>query len=60
VRASRWDAEAAPLGEPARPRARRTGEVDPDDIVERVAHVLGEVEHDGVEAVGRPRRCGTR
>ena len=51
MRASRWDAEAAPLGEPARLEHDATGEVAPDDIVERVAHVLDEVDHAGVEAV---------
>jgi gluconokinase len=51
VRASRWDEEAAPLGEPARLEHDATGEVDPEVILERVAHVLDEVDHDGVEAV---------
>ena len=40
MRASRWDAEATPLGEPARIEQERTAELDADALVERVARAL--------------------
>ena len=40
MRASRWNAEAAPLGEPARIEQERTAELDADALVERVARAL--------------------
>ena len=40
MRASRWDQEAAPLGEPARVEQERSAELDADTLLERVASVL--------------------
>ena len=49
MRASRWDAEAAPLGEQAQLEHDATGEVDPEQIVERVAQVVDAVMAQGEE-----------
>ena len=49
MRASRWDAEAAPLGEQAQLEHDATGEVDPEQIVERVARVVDAVMAQGGE-----------
>jgi len=51
VRASRWDPQAAPLGEPARIEQERTAELDADALVERVASVLDRAGAGDVSAV---------
>lgn len=51
MRASRWDAEAAPLGEPARIEHERAAELDADALVDRVASALDGADTRDVSAV---------
>ncbi len=51
VRASRWDAEATPVGEPAKIDQERTAEFDADTLLDIVARALDGVEMGDVTAV---------
>ena len=51
LRASRWDAKAAPTGEPARIEQERTAEIDADALVDGVASALDGADTRDVSAV---------